>query len=45
MWFMFYNISAKILKLSHVILEIMALQFNVLIFLEAWGLNVSITIF
>lgn len=42
---MFHNISAKILKLSHVIIEIMALQFNVLIFLEAWSLNVSITIF
>lgn len=42
---MFYNISAKILKLSYVILGIVALQFNILIFLEAWSLNVSIAIF
>lgn len=42
---MFHNISTKILKLSHVILEIIALQFNVLIFLEAWSLHVSIAIF
>lgn len=41
---MIYNISAKTLKLSCVILE-MALHFNVLICLKAWSLDVLITIF